>query len=175
MIKIPISDLEERATKRPEGYLKDAFSHGKVEGDYLVYTQENYDKLFEKYNRSGYLASRIKNESGETMQTSSPESFSVSPATEMNNNLEDLPLPTIGEMASNFITAFSKWTMAGLPVVTKDTFDKRMAVCRGCPLWSDDARGGLGKCNQPSCGCTKIKFWLATEKCPIDKWGEDII
>lgn len=78
--------------------------------------------------------------------------------------------PTIAEMAVNFTGAVSRWVTAGMPVVAKEEFDRRLAICRGCEFWDENARMGLGKCNAPGCGCSKGKLMLATERCPIKKW-----
>lgn len=139
MLKVLYSEIEKRAVSRPQGYLEDVLSHGKIDGDHVVFDSENYNKLIVKYRKI-----KIIKEPKET--------------------------PSLAEMATNFAKAFSNWASEGFPIVSKQIFDERMEICSKCQFWSDDARGGLGKCNQPSCGCTKIKFWLATEQCPIGKW-----
>ena len=78
---------------------------------------------------------------------------------------EPPPEPTMAELASNFGQAVAKWADAGLPVVSGEVYDERSAACTGCELWDATARLGLGKCNAPGCGCTKLKRWLATEQC----------
>lgn len=80
--------------------------------------------------------------------------------------------PTPSQMAANFLTATSAWASAGFPVVTQAQYQARLAVCGQCVFWNPSARLGLGKCTQPHCGCTKFKLWMATEKCPIDKWPQ---
>jgi len=78
--------------------------------------------------------------------------------------------PTAIELAANFSSAVSKWIKAGFPVVPKEQFDARSAVCASCEFWDNQARMGLGKCTHKRCGCTKMKRWIATERCPIGKW-----
>ena len=78
--------------------------------------------------------------------------------------------PSAVEMAANFAVAMGRWVAAGLPVASKDQHDARMAVCRGCDYWDGGARLGLGKCKSPGCGCSQLKHWLATERCPQKKW-----
>lgn len=78
--------------------------------------------------------------------------------------------PRMGEMAKNFATAMVTWATNGFPVASEDEVKKRNALCLNCNFWDAGAREGLGKCNHSKCGCTKIKWWLATEKCPIGKW-----
>lgn len=78
--------------------------------------------------------------------------------------------PSLNEMASNFMAATLRWVSAGLPVVQQEIYDSRMNICGNCEFWDSNARLGLGKCKALGCGCTKLKQWLATEKCPKGKW-----
>jgi hypothetical protein len=78
--------------------------------------------------------------------------------------------PTISDMLRNFSGAMLRWAGAGLPIVSREQWSARMAVCDACPHWVPTARAGLGLCGAPGCGCTRFKHWLATEKCPLGKW-----
>lgn len=78
--------------------------------------------------------------------------------------------PTLADLASNFATAVQKWAAGGFNTVTKEDYGSRAAVCAVCEFWDGSARAGLGKCNAPGCGCTRLKRWLATERCPLGKW-----
>lgn len=64
----------------------------------------------------------------------------------------------------------ARWSAAGFATVSGETYAARASACEACPMWDGAARLGLGKCNAPGCGCTKLKRWLATEKCPLCKW-----
>ena len=77
--------------------------------------------------------------------------------------------PTMAEMMGNAAGALLSWTAAGFPVRPADERAAIMAICQSCPIWDPGARGGLGKCGK--CGCTRFKPWLATESCPLGKWG----
>lgn len=78
--------------------------------------------------------------------------------------------PKAKDMIKNFAGSMSRWARAGLPVVTKEQFDERFDKCKNCEHWNGSALLGTGRCKL--CGCsTKAKLHLATEKCPIDKWG----
>ncbi len=81
-----------------------------------------------------------------------------------------LPEPTISEMTMNFVSATSKWAASGFPVVSNEMYQDRMKICSTCEFWDANARFGMGKCKAPGCGCTRLKQWLKTEKCPKDKW-----
>lgn len=78
--------------------------------------------------------------------------------------------PTISEMLINFSGAMARWFGSGLALATREQWAERMRICGGCQHWSPEARAGLGHCTAPGCGCTKLKHWLATEKCPLGKW-----
>lgn len=83
-----------------------------------------------------------------------------------------LHAPTVGELAQNFTAAVSRWIEAGAPVVSEEEYAARALACEGCELWDGRARLGLGKCRHKKCGCTRMKRWLATEKCPLSKWAQ---
>jgi hypothetical protein len=78
--------------------------------------------------------------------------------------------PTANELAANFGRAVSRWLVAGMPVSDEATYMRRSSVCDNCTYWDGGARLGLGTCKAPGCGCTRLKRWLATERCPLGKW-----
>ena len=80
--------------------------------------------------------------------------------------------PSPVELAANFATAVTKWVEAGFPVVSAEVFRRRSLACDSCEYWDGAARFGLGKCTHKKCGCTRMKRWLATEKCPLGKWPD---
>lgn len=81
-----------------------------------------------------------------------------------------LELPAPAEILTRGMRAFGRWVAAGLPIVTKETRAARGAECAVCPFWDGQARAGLGTCRHTACGCTSLKWWLATERCPAGKW-----
>jgi Family of unknown function (DUF6171) len=49
--------------------------------------------------------------------------------------------------------------------VPQEEQDRRLAICHACEFW--DTR--QGRCSK--CGCFGAwKTWLASQRCPIDKW-----
>lgn len=78
--------------------------------------------------------------------------------------------PTVAEMLLNYGKATIRDVRNGFRRVTEETFKERLAICRACPLWDEDARGGRGKCMHHRCGCTKSKLHRASENCPLDRW-----
>jgi hypothetical protein len=78
--------------------------------------------------------------------------------------------PTLAKMASTFFSSTLGWAKSGLKTVTADQFEARIEICKGCELWEGSGFAGTGRCKK--CGCsTQAKLRMATEKCPIDKWG----
>jgi hypothetical protein len=79
-----------------------------------------------------------------------------------------LPPPTIPQLLLQFGRSLAQWRKAGYPVTSFSVYRFRLATCRACPQWQEDAYLGLGKCQ--ACKCSGIKHWLATEACPQKKW-----
>ena len=75
---------------------------------------------------------------------------------------------TLLDMAKNFTKTMAHWARAGFPVVEEEEFKKRAELCSACPHWHEEARHGLGRCDQ--CGCTRQKLFVKTTRCPIGKW-----
>jgi len=82
---------------------------------------------------------------------------------------DSLKEPTLVGMLEDFVAATKIWAAAGFPVCTKAQIEARVGSCNNCDKWDAKARLGLGLCS--ACGCTLIKRWLATEKCPLGKWS----
>lgn len=74
--------------------------------------------------------------------------------------------PSTMELAANFAGAVGRWSAAGFPTVSAETYAARADACGACSFWDGKARLGLGKCRAPGCGCTGLKRWLTTETCP---------
>lgn len=81
-----------------------------------------------------------------------------------------LTLPTLPELLARGMEAFGRWVAAGLPIVSEELRQERGKICQQCPFWDGAARWGLGSCNHAACGCTQLKWWLRTERCPAGKW-----
>jgi hypothetical protein len=71
-------------------------------------------------------------------------------------------------MAKSLALSAARWVSSGMPLAASEEVDRRMAICRACPAWSDSGNMGAGKCIV--CGCSRIKHKLATERCPDGKW-----
>lgn len=77
-------------------------------------------------------------------------------------------------IAGNFMGATVRTIAAaavGEPILaSSEQYRSRLKICRSCPsgMWEEEARLGLGKCR--ACGCTRAKFAVAGELCPLGHW-----
>jgi hypothetical protein len=73
-------------------------------------------------------------------------------------------------MVQSFAQSMLKWTGSGFKTVDEEQLKERLEICSRCEFWDSKAFGNTGRCQK--CGCsTQAKLRLATEKCPIDRWG----
>ena len=79
--------------------------------------------------------------------------------------------PTIAQMAANAAAALARHVAGGGRVVDAVQLAHREAVCLGCEFFNATGVAGMfPRCMH--CGCsTWAKQRMATEKCPLDKWG----
>jgi hypothetical protein len=124
-IRIPISDVQERAKERPPGYFEDVMLRGHVVGDEVELEEAAYKDLARKYSAPSFL-----------------------------------------RRVASAADAGLNWALAGFTVVTDEQHEVRQVLCRACPHWET---GLVDRCTK--CGCASLKLWLATESCPIEKWG----
>lgn len=78
---------------------------------------------------------------------------------------------SLATKAGRLLRAGRAWLKAGAPVTPPEVREARRALCDACDYFRPAGNLGLGKCTAPGCGCTRGKLWLATEKCPLNKWG----
>jgi hypothetical protein len=73
---------------------------------------------------------------------------------------------SLGRAVLDFAGAMWRWGKAGLKIVTQEEHDARLAHCeQPCEHWLPST----GQCDL--CRCfTEQKTWMATEKCPVNKW-----
>ncbi len=78
--------------------------------------------------------------------------------------------PTWADRARSFANSAKKWAKRG-GVVSHETYEHRIQVCQACELFGGVLPGGYLGCGK--CGCTTLKLWLPTEKCPLNppRWG----
>lgn len=115
------------------------------------------------------------NESSETIaafRNAAPSHGVQSPAQYPTKTAKEILEPTFEKMVENFTEAMRDWKDAGFPIASLGIIAARRSVCAKCEFWDGKARLGLGKCNSPKCGCTRLKIFLQTSKCPENKWAE---
>lgn len=137
-MRFKLSEIQEKAKIRPEGYVADVVSYGTLseDGTTLELSAENYGKLCEKYRLT---------DSGSTQ-------------------------PTLFNQIKSVTKAAFDWSKAGFKQVEPSVLEERLKICGGCEFWDSTGFAGTGRCQK--CGCsTQAKLRMATEKCPIDKWG----
>lgn len=86
---------------------------------------------------------------------------------------EDSPRATPPPLATQIASAtgsLTRWVSNGLKFVSDEELERRKAICAGCEFWDPEAFQGTGRCLK--CGCsTWAKLRMATESCPVGKWG----
>lgn len=82
--------------------------------------------------------------------------------------------PSLADKAASFARAMVKWIKNGIPVVTPEQYQERLATCRNCPEFSGEhERTFSARCGR--CGCATVKLTLSTEACPLGKWNAIVI
>jgi hypothetical protein len=78
--------------------------------------------------------------------------------------------PSLSRKAATLGKALLKWSSSGFAPTPPDALAERTEICKACPEWDAKAFNETGRCKK--CGCsTWAKLRMASEKCPIDKWG----
>ena len=77
--------------------------------------------------------------------------------------------PPFKKQIKTFARSMIIWAKKLFPITSKLTYEKRMAICKGCEFHDPNGWRGRGKCLKCGC-CTAAKAKLRTEKCPIGKW-----
>ena len=127
----------------------------KRDGRHVQVTEEEY---------AAHQAERAKLAAPPTPSAIPPAMvFPVSPAAQPAQ-------PSLLTKAQRLAIALAKWSRAGFPVVPYLQRQRRRAICLACPAYDRERFGGLGACRDPRCGCTSIKRWLPTERCPQNRW-----
>lgn len=79
----------------------------------------------------------------------------------------DPPSKSMVDLLSRSGYSVAKWVISGFKLVSPEEQKGRLLVCSDCRMLNiADSR-----CKE--CGCfVKIKAWMATEDCPLNKWEE---
>jgi hypothetical protein len=78
------------------------------------------------------------------------------------------PYPPILEQASSLFRSARDWVKSGFKLAPKAVPAERLAICESCEKWDLVQR----RCR--ACGCTSLKPWAASSRCPLPepKWRE---
>ena len=77
--------------------------------------------------------------------------------------------PTLAQRLASFSQAAVDWAKNGFSNVTHEQFEARKAICLKCHYWKGEMAFGYGGCGK--CGCSGLKLFLPTQKCPDGRWG----
>lgn len=77
--------------------------------------------------------------------------------------------PSRLEMARGLVRSVVAHAKDGFTNVSKETHEKRLAICAACEFWVPGKWFGTGGCKQ--CGCSRLKHHMRTAVCPLAKWG----
>jgi hypothetical protein len=94
-------------------------------------------------------------------------------AQRLSKNPPDLAMRanvTLPEMMRNLGQAAILYANDGFKNCTREQHNQRLEICKACEFWDASGYMGLGKCRK--CGCSGMKLWVASSKCPIGKWKE---
>lgn len=77
--------------------------------------------------------------------------------------------PTWAEKAMNFASAARDWVSSGFRHVTHEQYEIRKEICLKCPYWAGSMAMGYGGCSK--CGCSGLKLFLPSQRCPDGRWS----
>ena len=107
-VRMPLSEVQAKASERPAGYLEDVLSRGCVKNDIIEMDYKSYMDLIEKYE---------------------PQNLAVTEA-------ELLKMPPVATQIKNAADALAKVTSSvtrGNPIVApEEEIERRRAICESC-------------------------------------------
>lgn len=118
------------------------------------------------------LASESKSEFAAVLETSEMYKLNASGEYRFYSKISiaSATPPSFPQQAASLGRSLVNWTASGFAPTPPEILATREATCRECDQWDAKALNGTGRCRK--CGCsTWAKLRMATEKCPIDKWG----
>ena len=85
--------------------------------------------------------------------------------------VEESDLPSLSKQVGNVVSAAVKMVRNGAKFVSEEIRKKRMDTCLDC----DRCISSWGQPRCTECGCfVGLKTKIASESCPLDKWGPEI-
>jgi hypothetical protein len=141
MIRLQLDRIKAKAAAQPPGYLEALLEAGKVDGEWLVLSPRDHKKFMAKF-RTPFRPQFP------------PKPERISPV----------------KKVINFTRSLRGWARDGFKLAAVSEVERRRSICLGCPHWHRDGNFGLGECGVPACGCSKAKWHVATQGCPLGKW-----
>lgn len=165
IFRFPHSRLVHHVAGRREGFAAAVEAVAQRDGDDIIIDSVEWSRLAMEYANP--------QKAGRGLGDCSDPQTARSPALESSlTRPPKPPEPTAAELTTSLGYAAFRAARAAIlgerVVLTDPEFRARAAACAGCEFWDAAARGGLGKCRV--CGCTQLKLWLATERCPKGRW-----
>jgi hypothetical protein len=165
-----IGAIQAVAAHRKPGYADEVLRVAQRDGDRLTLTDDDWQRIAREYRLDSPPTMRGLGDviaRATSAVVAAPEQRAAwearrKAAQERREKIAKLPKPSFAEKLSNLATALTEWAGAGFPVADAATIDLRRTTCGACAEWT-----GL-TCRR--CGCTALKWWLATAKCPAGKW-----
>jgi len=160
-MRISVSKIKDVALDRPDGYLEDIMSRGKLsdDGNWLLLTDKDYMELKNNYNPTTKINNTILEELPPVV---------LKPKNKTNRTKYNTR-PNAIQMIDSLTKSVGEWAKSGFLTSEKSLLEHRLNLCGGCEFWDPEGFGGTGRCQK--CGCsTQAKLRMATEKCPIGKW-----
>jgi hypothetical protein len=148
-------ELMERHKLHAPDFAEEIQAEGVWLDDVFIVSRKKADMIVAKYKQKD--SEKAAGNTLQVVEEASPDT----PDTEVDNS--------VLRPIKNFAGSMKNWVSNGMPIATKEVYELRKSICDSCPFWDKDGNMGMGKCKQ--CGCTSAKLHLATEKCPVGKWG----
>jgi hypothetical protein len=80
--------------------------------------------------------------------------------------------PSFAAKLRHAMEAGVRFAESGMQMAPADAKAQRAAICQACSYWNPEGNAGMGECTHFKCGCTKLKWSIASERCPLTppKW-----
>ncbi len=132
----------------PRGFVDFVLTHGQVQDGDIVLTPHARSVAIGRYYSDG---SRF------------------APAVRgMDSHESDSPSPNMRGSGGRLYA----WAKSGFQRVDQEEFDRRRSICKSCEHWDAEALFNRGKCRK--CGCSQLKLWMASARCPDAPHGGSV-
>lgn len=119
--KIEIRAIKANAASRGEGYVDDVLSSGKIDGDYVYLSDEQFNRIRNKY---------------------SPK---------ITHDPEKIKLPPFPTMVKTATESMRSWVKNGATITSTEELESRLNICKQCEFWDEKAFNNTGRCRKCGC------------------------